>query len=84
MLAGVEAPPEERPRPLLTGPSEVRVMVDRICSYVQTAHQVWLPPLPDAVPLDSLVGPVEVKPGPGLAAVGTSCVFSAVWEELCS
>jgi ESX secretion system protein EccC len=69
VLAGIEARQEERPRPLLTGPSEMRVLVDRICSYGQTAHQVWLPPLPDAVPLDSLVGPVEVKPGRGLAAV---------------
>ena len=30
---------------------------------------MWLPPLPAAIPLDSLVGPVEVKPGRGLAAV---------------
>ena len=67
--ASAEAVPAERPRPLLTGPSEMAVMVDRLCSYGQTAHQVWLPPLPDAVPLSALIGPVEVKPGRGLAAV---------------
>lgn len=69
LLASVETAPEERPKPLLTGPSEMRVMVDRICSDGQTAHQVWLPPLPGAIPLDSLVGPVEAKPERGLAAV---------------
>jgi S-DNA-T family DNA segregation ATPase FtsK/SpoIIIE len=67
--ASAEAVPEQRPRPLLTGPSEMRAMVERLCSYGQAAHQVWLPPLPDAVPLDALIGPVEVKPERGLAAV---------------
>jgi S-DNA-T family DNA segregation ATPase FtsK/SpoIIIE len=69
VAASAEVAPEERPKPLLTGPSEMRVLVERLCSYGQAAHQVWLPALPDAVPLDALVGPVEVKPGRGLAAV---------------
>jgi DNA segregation ATPase FtsK/SpoIIIE, S-DNA-T family len=69
VAASAEAVPEERPKPLVTGPSEMSVMVDRVCSYGQAAHQVWLPPLPDAVPLDALIGPVEVKPGRGLTAL---------------
>jgi len=67
--ASGEAPPEERPRPLVTGPTEMRVLVDRVCSYGQTAHQVWLPPLPAAIPLDALTGPLKADPARGMAAV---------------
>lgn len=59
---------EQRPRPLIAGPTEMRVIVDRLCSTGQTAHQVWLPPLPPGLPLDALTGPVAIEPGRGLTA----------------
>jgi S-DNA-T family DNA segregation ATPase FtsK/SpoIIIE len=58
----------ERPKPVPAGPTEMRVIVDRLCTYGQAAHQVWLPPLPAALPLDALTGPVGVKPERGLSA----------------
>ncbi len=62
------AEPRERPRPLVGGPTEMAVMVERLCRAGRAAHQVWLPPLPPALSLDSLVGPVTSVPDRGLAA----------------
>ncbi|GAA1227485.1 type VII secretion protein EccC [Kitasatospora nipponensis] len=58
----------QRPRPLLAGPTEMQVLVERLCRSGQSVHQVWLPPLPGALPLDSLTGPVALQPGHGLTA----------------
>ena len=67
--AAAEQSREERPKPMAKGPTEMKVIVDRLCSFGQTAHQVWLPPLPQALPLDSLTGPVgTTKPERGLSA----------------
>ncbi|MEK8142999.1 FtsK/SpoIIIE domain-containing protein [Streptomyces sp. M10(2022)] len=60
--------PEPRARPQLTGPTEMQVIVDRLGSSGQAAHQVWLPPLPAGLPLDDLTGPVAIEPGRGLTA----------------
>lgn len=58
----------ERPRPLLAGPTEMQVLVHRLARAGQPVHQVWLPPLPPALPLDALTGPVSLKPDHGLLA----------------
>ncbi|MFJ3639694.1 type VII secretion protein EccCa [Streptomyces sp. NPDC090108] len=58
----------EQVRPPITGPTEMQVIARRLGTVGQTAHQVWLPPLPGALPLDDLVGPVATRPGRGLTA----------------
>ncbi|MYS19082.1 DNA segregation ATPase FtsK/SpoIIIE, S-DNA-T family [Streptomyces sp. DvalAA-14] len=59
---------EQRPRPLAAGPTEMQIIVERLGGAGQSAHQVWLPPLPAALPLDDLTGPVAIHPGRGLTA----------------
>jgi len=67
--AAAEQSRDEKPKPMAAGPTQMKVIVDRLCSFGQTAHQVWLPPLPQALPLDSLTGPVgTVKRKRGLSA----------------
>ncbi|OON71824.1 type VII secretion protein EccCa [Streptomyces tsukubensis] len=63
--AGTPAP---RAQPALTGPTEMQTIVNRLGSSGQAAHQVWLPPLPAALSLDDLTGPVAVDPDRGLSA----------------
>ncbi|MGY5056056.1 type VII secretion protein EccCa [Streptomyces sp. 900105755] len=66
-----DAQPEEereRVRPMLEGPSEMQVIVERLGTAGQSAHQVWLPPLPGALALDDLTGPVVVRPERGMTA----------------
>ena len=44
-----------------TGPTEMGVMVRQIeDADTRPVRQIWLPPLPDAVALDQVAGPVEV------------------------
>ncbi|HYS41034.1 MAG TPA: FtsK/SpoIIIE domain-containing protein [Pseudonocardiaceae bacterium] len=43
-------------------------MVDRLKMVGRPVHQVWLPPLPAVIALDSLVGAPIVQPGRGLVA----------------
>lgn len=38
--------------------TEMQVAVERVRAYGNAVHQVWLPPLPASVELDSLLGPV--------------------------
>ncbi|BBA96939.1 putative FtsK/SpoIIIE family protein [Actinacidiphila reveromycinica] len=54
-------------QPVVGGPTEMQVIVERLQTVGQTVHQVWLPPLPLALPLDDLTGPGAVRPGVGLA-----------------
>ncbi|MFF4899708.1 type VII secretion protein EccCa [Streptomyces sp. NPDC001068] len=66
-----DAEPEEereRVRPMLDGPSEMQVIAGRLGTAGQSAHQVWLPPLPGALALDDLTGPVLVHPERGMSA----------------
>ena len=68
---GTEPAPREQPaasRPAIGGPTEMQVIVERLRAAGQAAHQVWLPPLPPALPLDDLTGPAAARPGRGLAA----------------
>jgi S-DNA-T family DNA segregation ATPase FtsK/SpoIIIE len=59
---------QQAPRPLLPGPTEMQVLVERLCRSGQAVHQVWLPSLPTALPLDALTGPAAIVPGRGLLA----------------
>ncbi|MEU9407501.1 type VII secretion protein EccCa [Streptomyces sp. NPDC048281] len=59
---------QERPRPLVSGPTEMQVIVERLGASGRSAHQVWLPPLPAELPLDDLTGPVGIHPQRGLMA----------------
>jgi S-DNA-T family DNA segregation ATPase FtsK/SpoIIIE len=60
--------PAQRPQPLAVGPTELQVIVERLARSGQAVHQVWLPPLPAALALDDLTGPVAVRSDRGLAA----------------
>jgi len=57
----VRVPPEFVPQD-----TELAHVVRRLSRIGHAVHQVWLPPLPDALPLDHLTGPAEVRPGRGL------------------
>ncbi|MFF2618374.1 type VII secretion protein EccCa [Kitasatospora sp. NPDC058046] len=63
-----EEPAESQPPALPAGPTEMEVAVDQVCRFGQSVHQVWLAPLPAAIPLDSLIGPVSEQPGRGRQA----------------
>jgi S-DNA-T family DNA segregation ATPase FtsK/SpoIIIE len=59
---------------LLSGPTEMQVAIERLKWAGQPVHQVWLPPLPRAFPLDVLTGAVAAQTSRGLQA--------AVWPHL--
>jgi S-DNA-T family DNA segregation ATPase FtsK/SpoIIIE len=60
----------ERPRTaaVVSGPTQMEVIVERIQQFGTAVHQVWLPPLPAAVSLDALLGGLEVQEDRGLQA----------------
>ncbi|MFD7435653.1 type VII secretion protein EccCa [Streptomyces sp. NPDC059861] len=59
--AAPEAQPQMRRRE--TGPTEMGVMIDQLeGAGARAVRQIWLPPLPAAVALDKVAGPVEVGP----------------------
>ncbi|HEY4022040.1 MAG TPA: type VII secretion protein EccCb [Pseudonocardiaceae bacterium] len=51
-----------------TGPTEMQVAINRLKSVGSATHQVWLPPLPQAMSLDTLLGPAAPVRHRGLAA----------------
>jgi S-DNA-T family DNA segregation ATPase FtsK/SpoIIIE len=54
-------PEEPQMRRRETGPTEMGVMVRQIeDAGARPVRRIWLPPLPDAIPLDKVAGPVEV------------------------
>ncbi|MFD8147793.1 type VII secretion protein EccCb [Streptomyces sp. NPDC059708] len=70
--AGPDAPAEEAPTATAreTGPTVLSVIVDRLAGAAPPVRRIWLPPLPDAVPLDAAAGPLTVtehglRLGPG-------------------
>ena len=65
---------DARPADDGTGPSELAVVVDQLKVVGRPVHQVWLPPLPPAIPMDSLLGAANVRPGRGFAA--------RIWPDL--
>ncbi|MFD6420371.1 type VII secretion protein EccCa [Streptomyces sp. NPDC060198] len=60
--AGQRPAPEPAPRRAPAGPTEMQVLVDHLTGAGQPVHQVWLPPLPAALPLDALTGPASEEP----------------------
>jgi DNA segregation ATPase FtsK/SpoIIIE, S-DNA-T family len=52
----------------LSSPTEMQVAIDRLKLAGQPVHQVWLPPLPRALPLDALVGAPAAQTSRGLLA----------------
>ncbi|MDX6355624.1 MAG: segregation ATPase FtsK/SpoIIIE, family, partial [Streptomyces sp.] len=58
--AGEEADPSlvAAPLPIVGARTDMQVAVQRMRLYGRAVHQVWLPPLPPFINLDSLVGPV--------------------------
>ncbi|MDG9721041.1 type VII secretion protein EccCa [Streptomyces sp. DH24] len=57
------APEEPQVRRRETGPTEMGVLIDQLeGAGARPVRQIWLPPLPSAVALDKVAGPVEVGP----------------------
>lgn len=59
---------EQRPRPMLDGPTEMQLIVGTLGTAGQLAHQVWLPPLPAGLALDDLTGPITISAERGMGA----------------
>ncbi|MCY0947251.1 type VII secretion protein EccCa [Streptomyces antarcticus] len=43
-----------------TGPTEMGVIVEQLRDAAAPVRRIWLPPLPDAIPLDAVAGPLDV------------------------
>jgi S-DNA-T family DNA segregation ATPase FtsK/SpoIIIE len=63
-----EPEPAAGPAPVIGGLTWMQVIADRLQRFGQPVHQVWLPPLPPAIPLDPLLGPLTVEDARGLQA----------------
>ncbi|MFD1277719.1 type VII secretion protein EccCb [Streptomyces kaempferi] len=48
-------------RPMPGQRTEMQVAVEQVRMYGNPVHQVWLPPLPTAIELDSMLGPVGIN-----------------------
>ncbi|GGQ65081.1 type VII secretion protein EccCa [Streptomyces pilosus] len=61
--AGRDEEPEAEPSATRreTGPTVLSLMVGRLAGAAPAVRRVWLPPLPDAVALDTAAGPVRVS-----------------------
>jgi S-DNA-T family DNA segregation ATPase FtsK/SpoIIIE len=57
------------PLPVAGARTDMQVAVERLRLYGRPVHQVWLPPLPPHIDLDSLLGPVGEDPERGFQAV---------------
>ncbi|MGW1125159.1 type VII secretion protein EccCa [Streptomyces sp. NPDC002526] len=72
-LAGPESGPQDREpsaRRRETGPTELAVMVDQLTGAAPGVRSIWLPPLPPAITLDAVAGPLDAGPrGMRLAGV---------------
>ncbi|MGW1045346.1 type VII secretion protein EccCa [Streptomyces sp. NPDC002547] len=56
-------------RPLPGQRTEMQVVVAQVKAHGNAVHQVWLPPLPTAVELDSMLGPAETSDERGFHSV---------------
>ncbi|MFG2792254.1 type VII secretion protein EccCa [Streptomyces sp. NPDC048419] len=54
-----EAPEEPAATRRETGPTVLSVMVDQLATAAPPVRRIWLPPLPDAVTLDTAAGPMR-------------------------
>ncbi|MFF2580350.1 type VII secretion protein EccCa [Streptomyces goshikiensis] len=57
-----QGPQEPSARRRETGPTELGVIVGQLEHAAEPVRRIWLPPLPDAVPLDAVAGPLDVGP----------------------
>lgn len=57
--------PVSLPRPLPGRRTEMQVAVEQVKAHGSPVHQVWLPPLPPAVELDSMLGPSDTDDARG-------------------
>ena len=62
------AEPEQPPMPTGSGPTELKIVVDRMKAVLSLVHLVWLPPLPRALALDHLIGVLSAHPERGFGA----------------
>ncbi|WP_329042850.1 type VII secretion protein EccCa [Streptomyces sp. NBC_00178] len=60
-------------RPLPGQRTEMQVAVERVRAHGNAVHQVWLPPLPSGIELDSMLGPVTADKERGF--------HSPLWPE---
>ncbi|MGB8945899.1 MAG: type VII secretion protein EccCa [Streptomyces sp.] len=56
---GAQEEPSMRERE--TGPTVLTAMVDQLRTAAPPVRRIWLPPLPDAIPLDAAAGPVQAS-----------------------
>ncbi|MCO6005331.1 type VII secretion protein EccCa [Actinoallomurus purpureus] len=65
----LETPVSPSPRALAGERTEMQVAVEQVRRYGSPVHQVWLPPLPAHITLDSVLGSIDVDdPAHGLQA----------------
>ncbi|THA33499.1 type VII secretion protein EccCa [Streptomyces sp. A1547] len=57
-----QTPQETAARRRETGPTELGVIVAQLEHAAPPVRRIWLPPLPDAIPLDAVAGPLDVGP----------------------
>ncbi|MFI1282456.1 type VII secretion protein EccCa [Streptomyces sp. NPDC020858] len=57
--AGAQEPSARRRE---SGPTELGVVVEQLENAAGQVRRIWLPPLPDAIPLDAVAGPLDVGP----------------------
>ncbi|MEV6727180.1 type VII secretion protein EccCa [Streptomyces sp. NPDC051364] len=57
-----QTPQETAARRRETGPTELGVIVGQLEHAAPPVRRIWLPPLPDAIPLDAVAGPLDVGP----------------------
>lgn len=74
-LAGPDSTQQEQEpasRRRETGPTELGIMVDQLTGAAPGVRSIWLPPLPSAITLDTVAGPLDVGPrGMRLTGAGT-------------
>ena len=56
------APQEQTVRRRETGPTELGVVVGQLETAARPVRRIWLPPLPGAIALDEVAGPIDVGP----------------------
>ncbi|MCK7626958.1 type VII secretion protein EccCa [Streptomyces sp. RS10V-4] len=58
---GVSEGEEQMARRRETGPTELGVIVEQLANAAGPVRRIWLPPLPEAITLDTVAGPLEVS-----------------------
>ncbi|MFF8972490.1 type VII secretion protein EccCb [Streptomyces sp. NPDC014995] len=86
-----DATPEaEEPVRRETGPTTLSVMVAQLAAGAPPVRRIWLPPLPDATPLDAAAGPLSAGPdgvrlaaadGPMRVPLGTLDDPARQWQQ---